>query len=376
VQNPSHTGVAAPATGLKQVSASRRDWMDYARGIAIILIVFGHLIGGFAQIRHQGEALDLDWTFYKVCEIIYYARMPLFFVISGIYIRNSLLKRGFKKFCRYKFDTIFYPYLVWASIQILFQYIGYRMQVSNTPRQPADFLKLLYDPHSTDQFWFLYTLFAVAIVYAVMVYYLKVNKAILLTVAATAYIVFYFLPDAFFIFGIKYVAKFFFYLVLGDIASAWFLNPQHARKFSSVKILLVLLGAFVLIKLVMNRMHITEDENDFFSLQNLLLISSIFIGMALILNISFILQRYHLIRWLSVIGKNSLYIYSMHIILGGLLRTVLLKATNYQYPNFSLYVVVILSILLPIAIIKLFNRMGFWWLYNPTKPKNKGQVSI
>jgi fucose 4-O-acetylase-like acetyltransferase len=376
VQNTSPASAPGPAADVKKAALPRRDWMDYARGIAIILVVFGHLIGGFALVKYQGKPLNLDWTFYKFCEIVYYARMPLFFVISGIYIRNSLFKRGFPKFTRYKFDTILYPYFIWGSIQILFQYVGYRMQLSNTPRQPGDLLKLFYDPHSIDQFWFLYTLFAVAIVYAVLVYFLKVNKTVLFTIAALAYVAFYFLPDSFFIFGIKYVAKFLFYLVLGDLAAAWFLNAENAKKFSSVKWLLVLLGVFALIKLVMNRMQISEDETDFFSVSNLLLLLSIFFGMALILNISFVLQRYRLIPWLSVIGKNSLYIYSMHIIISGILRAIILKATHYQYPNISLYVVVILSILLPIALIKLFNRLGWWWLYSPNKPTNKKQPAI
>jgi fucose 4-O-acetylase-like acetyltransferase len=355
----------------KAISANRSIWPDYARGIGMIFLVLGHVRKGFEKIEYQGQPLDVNPVLETISQVLYLANVPLFFVISGLYMRNSLFKRDATQFIGNKFNTIFYPYLVWGSIQILFQYVGYRVHMSNTPRQLTDWLNLLYDPRPLDQFWFLYTLFAMSVLYAVLVYYARLNKTTLFILASLAYIAYYFLPDTFFIFGIKYMAKFFFYLVLGDIASRWLLDEKNVKRFSSVTVLLLILAAFTGVKLAMNYLHTGEEENNFFSVQNLLVLLAIFTGMCLTVSISYLLQRYRVAGWLSVVGKNTMYIYIMHIIIMGISRALILKATHYQYPNISILLVTFISVALPIVLIPVFERLGLWFLFSPVKPEKK-----
>jgi fucose 4-O-acetylase-like acetyltransferase len=348
----------------EEKKATRSVWPDYAKGMAMIFLVLGHVRTGFEQIQYQGKPLGVSQAMEMISQVLYLANVPLFFVISGLYLRNSLFKRGAAHFIGNKFNTIFYPYLVWGSIQLLFQYVGYRLQMSNTPRELSDWLKLLYDPRPLDQFWFLYTLFTMSVLYALLVYYARLNKTTLFIIAILAYVAYYYLPDTFFIFGIKYMAKFFFYLVLGDIASRWLLDETNVKRFSSVIVLLLILAAFTGVKLAMKG----EEENNFFTVQNLLVLLAIFIGMSLTISLSYLLQRLKTARWLSVVGKNTMYIYCMHIIIAGISRALILKATNYQYPNICIIVVVIISVALPIALIPVFQRWGLWFLFSPVKP--------
>jgi uncharacterized membrane protein YcfT len=121
---------------------NRYGWIDYARGIAITLIVFGHTGGGFIK---AGAAIN-PWLL-DICQSVYYSRMPLFFVVSGLFVQRSLAKRGLVSFARYKFSTILYPYLLWASVQLLIQIFSYQRGLANMPRTWADFARLFYDPH-------------------------------------------------------------------------------------------------------------------------------------------------------------------------------------------------------------------------------------
>lgn len=352
---------------MEKAPASRSVWPDYARGIGMIFLVLGHVRKGFVKIEYQGQPLGVSPVLETISQVLYLANVPLFFVISGLYLRNSLFKRGAAQFIGNKFNTIFYPYLVWGTIQILFQYVGYRVHLSNTPRQLPDWLNLFYDPRPIDQFWFLYTLFAMSALYAVLVYYARLNKTTLFIIATLAYIAYYYLPDAFFIFGIKYVAKFFFYLVLGDLASRWLLDEKNVKRFSSFIVFFIILAAFTGVKLIMNYLQTGEEENNLFSVQNLLVLLAIFIGMCLTLSISYLLQRYRVAGWLSVVGKNTIYIYCMHIIMMGICRPLVLKATHYQYPNSSIILVTIISVALPIALIPVLERLGLWFLFSPVK---------
>ncbi len=348
------------------VTSNRRGWIDYARGIAIIMVVFGHVSGGFIS-----SGLKINLFFHTLIQVIYYARMPLFFVISGIYIWNSYEKRGLKKFIEYKFSTILYPYFIWGGLQLGFQMVASYYNLSNTPRKITDFLFLLYKPHEIDQFWFLYVLFGVAALFALLRSYCNISKIQFLILGSLTYILFYYLPPTFYDFGIKTICKFLFYLALGDVISSYVLNPKNFEKLSSIKYLIIFALLYASIKTAMIRENIPEMETDFFSWQNALLLVSIFTGLGLILNVSFILERYQLFLWLRKIGKYSLYIYIMHNIVSGFSRIVLMKITNGQYTNLILYVVTGLAIGLPIAIYKMTNYFGLSFLYTPKKTNIK-----
>ncbi len=75
----------------------RDKYIDYLKGILIILVVIGHSYKNTAGIF---------W-------IIYRFHMPLFFMISGYLFNN---KRSFKDFAKRKYTTIIKPYLIYFVI--------------------------------------------------------------------------------------------------------------------------------------------------------------------------------------------------------------------------------------------------------------------
>lgn len=344
---------------------NRYGWIDYARGIAITLIVFGHTGGGFIK---AGAAIN-PWLL-DICQSVYYSRMPLFFVVSGLFVQQSLAKRGLVSFTRYKFSTILYPYLLWASVQLLIQIFSYQRGLANMPRTWADFARLFYDPHGLDQFWFLYVLFVVALLYALLHTYARPPRYVWVALGLVGYVASFQIPS--FYFGVKTTAEFFFFLILGDQLSRWVLAPANYATLSSAKLFAATLPIFLAFHVYLYH-HLAEvDQWPLFSWERGILMLTIFAGLIFIFNLSFLLDRLNWAKWLRFIGHHSLYIYMLHIIVAGGGRAILLKLGGEQYPNASLYLATLLAIGVPIGFYQLTKHFGWWFFFSLEKKSGSG----
>jgi fucose 4-O-acetylase-like acetyltransferase len=129
----------------------RIEWIDVARGLGIILVVYGHVLRGLILAGLIPVTNPIRLTDYT----IYTFHMPLFFMLAGLNVEHSLSK-GRNSFITGKLWTVAYPYLLWSlvqgSIQLLIpEYI-------NAPRSAWSLATILWRPIA--QFWFLYALFA------------------------------------------------------------------------------------------------------------------------------------------------------------------------------------------------------------------------
>ena len=131
---------------------SRVAWVDYAKGIGIILVVAGHVLRGLGKtsVRIPGwESVDA-W--------IYTFHMPLFFFLAGLFVEHSC--RGtLGRFIDGKARRILWPYFVWTIIQE-----GFRHLTGSSTVALADLWTIIYRPAM--QFWFLYVLFLLLVLYA------------------------------------------------------------------------------------------------------------------------------------------------------------------------------------------------------------------
>lgn len=85
----------------------REKYIDIAKGIAIILVIIGHC-------EYTNKTL-LVW--------LYSFHMPLFFMINGFFIKNSINRLSLKEFTKRKAKTILIPYLIF-SIPLYIAYIA------------------------------------------------------------------------------------------------------------------------------------------------------------------------------------------------------------------------------------------------------------
>jgi len=90
----------------------RIDWVDYAKGICIVLVVAMHSTLGVEKAAGQLSALHgfIDWA--------RPFRMPDFFLISGLFLA-SRIDRPWRSFLDTKVVHFVYFYVLWMSIQFL-----------------------------------------------------------------------------------------------------------------------------------------------------------------------------------------------------------------------------------------------------------------
>ncbi len=94
------------------MQSRRVSWVDIARGIGIIAVLYGHAVSGDSY-RH----------------LIYAFHMPLFFFLSGI-VFSPRKNSDFLPFLRKNFKTIIIPYL-------LFAFLSYLIWLANRSSLPA-----------------------------------------------------------------------------------------------------------------------------------------------------------------------------------------------------------------------------------------------
>ena len=134
----------------------RVDWIDYAKGLGIILVVLGHAIIG-AREAHLPVNLNVINPLFT---FIYSFHMSLFFALSGFFFEKSLDKHHEKKFLINKLQTILYPFVIWSIIQTAFEVIFSGQ--TNTGLSAKALYTCLYIPRSV--YWFLFALFFINVV--------------------------------------------------------------------------------------------------------------------------------------------------------------------------------------------------------------------
>ncbi len=115
--------------------AKRLEWIDIAKGIAIILVVLGHATGASIMGKY-----------------IYSFHMPLFFIISGMCFSKG--KYDFPTFLQKRFKQLFLPSIYLTVVSIIL------MKLAHHAYDLSELLKGL-----PSGLWFLPVLFFVEIIY-------------------------------------------------------------------------------------------------------------------------------------------------------------------------------------------------------------------
>ncbi len=101
---------AAPTQGL----AKRVDWVDYSKGICIILVVMMHSVLGTEL------AAGATGYMHAVVEFAKPFRMPDFFLLSGLFL-GVVIKRDWRTYFDRKVVHFAYFYVLWVTIQFAFK---------------------------------------------------------------------------------------------------------------------------------------------------------------------------------------------------------------------------------------------------------------
>lgn len=353
---------------------SRLPWIDYARGIAIFLVLYRHIYSG---IRSAG----LDTSHYRLLEegnIVFFSfRMPLFFMVSGVFLGLSLGKRGLGQFIENKWKMLLYPYFLWALIQVTLQ-LGLSHYV-NAGRTWRDYLYILYRPREIDQFWYLYALFNTTVLYVIARVKLKMRGLVQVATGLVLFFVSGWLVRHRIYTGFAYdIMHYYIFIAVGDTLSAWILDKKNIPLFSSWKLFFIILPVFVVCQwyfLVTNLAHSDQTGvktgyysfvEDYLPVLFLVIAMS---GVVFMMNVSFLLQRYKAVPALRVIGYNSLYIYLMHVLASSVCRIVLNKVFGITNVPVLFVCGVTVGLIVPVVFYNIAMQLGWWWLFSLEPPK-------
>jgi uncharacterized membrane protein YcfT len=92
-------------------ATARVDWVDYAKGWCIVLVVMMHAVGGVAALLPEHGWIQHVVAFAKPF------RMPDFFLIAGLFLARSI-HAPWQKFLDSKLWHFVYLYVLWLGIQL------------------------------------------------------------------------------------------------------------------------------------------------------------------------------------------------------------------------------------------------------------------
>jgi fucose 4-O-acetylase-like acetyltransferase len=345
-------------------------WIDYDKGISIILVGYGHCLdalGGHADLS--------GYPFFSYMGTFLYGfRMPLFFIVSGLLIGRSLNKKGLNGYVSDRTNNILFPLLVWGFIEISMQLVAAKFTnfTHNDNVGPTSYFNLLIDPRQTGHFWYFNALFCIGVIYAFIKSTLKLKPLAHVFLGlgffcASAYIHVNninagFLTDVF---------EYYFFFALGDLISNVMLDEKNIKRFSSWKVFFPLLAAFLAAQYFATKINVqpspygndlVEHKQPFFYLFQALL------GCAISINFSFLLQKYKVFTWIRIVGYHSLFIYCMQVIVMTLTRIFFQNFLHITYTPVLIILVWSSGIVLPIFFYNFCLRYNLWWLYTYKKP--------
>lgn len=132
------------------MSVARENWIDAAKGAAILLVVIGHAWRGV-----NGRGLIPADLFAAVDTRIYAFHMPVFFAASGLFFARSLARMPVKAFVSSRLSRMFWPMVLWTYLFLAFKVAaGGR---ANTPVSVEDML--VWPIPGYLHLWFLWALF-------------------------------------------------------------------------------------------------------------------------------------------------------------------------------------------------------------------------
>jgi uncharacterized membrane protein YcfT len=129
-------------------SPARVDWVDYAKGICIIMVVMMHSALGVELAAGESGFMHLFVTFAKPF------RMPDFFLISGLFL-PLVIDRDWRTYLDRKVVHFAYFYVLWVTIQFGFKAPGFAAESSWTHAGYL-YLESFIEPFGT--LWFIYLL--------------------------------------------------------------------------------------------------------------------------------------------------------------------------------------------------------------------------
>ncbi len=345
------------AFNLTILQKKRMAWVDYLRGIAIILVVYRHVLIGIER-----SGIFIPEILVQANMIFFSFRMPLFFILSGLFISSSLVKRGLQKLVSQKFENLLYPYLIWAILQTTLQII--LSKYTNAERTVEDYTYIFYQPRGLDQFWYLPALFNTTVIYILLKTKLRLKNQVQLLLGVIFFFSGPYLRD---VSMMSDWMEFYIFFAIGDSLSAIFFKLRAQSFLKNNLTLIFIIPVFGLTQYYyIKQFDVSHIEFLIISLVGCL---SMFVFV-------FRLEKLNILAFLRILGFHSLHIYVMHVIVSAFARLVLTKVLGISDPVILLFTGIFVGVVIPVILYNLLIKEKLWFLITYKRPaKSKFDIT-
>lgn len=312
----------------------RVQWIDYAKGLSIILVVSTHSM--FAELD---STLYSDNLFF-FNNIIVYIRMPLFFFISGLFIHKAMTCDR-ETFIKLKISNLLYLYILWSVIVYVTKTLpDYLFFQYSDLTSLENILTIFYAP--TGMLWFIYAL----AIFIVVTRLIKSAPIIALSISVLLYLFIYEMGVGGFL-GDRLITNYPFFL------SGYILSNLTLRAVNNLKpyYLIMPVVYLALVSFIsLNSLSIPRVGEFILSL------SGIAAGIIAVV----FLSRFKCFSWLGYVGRNTLPIYVMHYLPVGLLRIILPELIPNR-PYLAAVIMISTSVVFPLVFLKVTRKLNVYW---------------
>jgi acyltransferase len=282
------------------MSKIRHSWIDIAKGIGIILVVYGHAL----------SAQSLRF-------IIYSFHMPLFFFLSGLVFTYRPEERVWH-FIKKNAKNILIPYVVFAFLSFLLWFVTRDVSMQEAQKQ---FLSIFYGNGNNgllafnNILWFLPCLFITRVGFYILTRFsIKTNflLSFLCILSLVAYGFSLFFPQWKLFFGIETALT---AIVFFGLGYYWTTIPEHVVKnvnkysWALLVVFTVLCVAFAVLNFDLHGLQVDMRQNRLNNYAYFYLAA--FGGIGAIMCVSFLLKKN---RALEYLGRRTLVLFAWHLI--------------------------------------------------------------
>ena len=285
---------------LTNSAASRLDWVDYAKGLCIIMVVMMHsTLGVEAAVGREG-------FMHAVVEFAKPFRMPDFFLISGLFLAR-VIDRNWRTYIDRKVVHFAYFYVLWITIQFAVKAPAFAAEhgLLDVGKQ---YLLSFVEPFGT--LWFIYLL---PIFFVVTKLTQRVPVAVMLIIGAA-------LETAKIHTGWtaidEFAARFVYFYAGYLLASTIFAFARDVQDYAAVALVGVAMWALI------------NGAATYAGVAGWPLMSLVFgvAGCAAIVTVSALLAKARVLDWIRFCGEHSLVVYLAFFLPMAASRIVLVKS--------------------------------------------------
>lgn len=322
---------------------SRIDWVDYAKGVSMILVVLHHVI-----MRDVDSIFYSEWLI-SLNDNLKLFRMPLFFFLSGLFIYKGLTM-DLKSFFNKKIKNLLFVYTIW-NIMWYFLMVLFLASILRNTVDLGWILSLYYNPPI---YWFLYAL----IIFSSITYLFRNKPWLALALSLIGFAISISNGNHHRPTFLDEVMRYYPMYLVGYYFSKNIVN--YSRLIKKRYVIILPLYLYV-VGVVLN----SSLNNDFLFILPLMLL-----GIILGISLAKTLVITKSLGFFGFIGRNTLPIYILHVYPTFIFATILTKS---GLESIAIYTVIqfLMALMLPIIVFKIIEKTPLKIMFNINVFKTK-----